>query len=126
MTEISKKVCGTGKNYPAYTKGEWEYSVLKDTQTPATLFVNQDGTEIDIAVFEKWEQDWAKEEMKANACLIVAAPALLEACKEGRKRLAFLQKKIVEAKLIIMDGVEIRKTASCVSFIEAVIAEAKE
>ena len=56
------------------TKGEWGYSVLKDTQIPATLYVNQNGNEIDIAVFEKWEQDWAKEEMVANARLMAAAP----------------------------------------------------
>ena len=50
-----------------HTKGKWEYSVLNGTQTPATLFTSQDGVEIDIAVFEKWEASWAKAEMEANA-----------------------------------------------------------
>lgn len=74
-----------------FTKGEWSYSVLAVTQTPATLFVKQDGQEIDIAVFEKWEQDWAKEEMQANARLIADAPKtkaqrdkLLEKCKMAK------------------------------------------
>lgn len=50
-----------------YTKGKMDYSVLDGTTTPATLFINHDGDELDIAVFERWEQDWAKKEMEANA-----------------------------------------------------------
>ncbi len=50
-----------------HTKGELEYSVLAGTKTPATLFIKHNGDELDIAVFEKWETDWAKEEMEANA-----------------------------------------------------------
>ena len=50
-----------------HTNGKLEYSVLDGTQTPATLFINHDGDELDIAVFEKWETDWAKEEMQAIA-----------------------------------------------------------
>ena len=51
---------------------------------------------------------------------------LLAACKESQKRLIFLQRKIVEAKSIIMDGIEIRKTASCISFIEVALAKRKK
>ena len=52
----------------SYTKGKWDYTVLDGTQIPATLFVTcSNGNELDVAVFEKWEMDWAKEEMQANA-----------------------------------------------------------
>ncbi len=52
--------------------------------------------------------------------------ALLAACEEGEQRLAFLQRKIVESSLIIVDGIEIRKTASCIKFIKEAIAAAEE
>ena len=56
------------------TSGEWTHSVLNGTKTPATLFVDQNGIELDIAVFEKWDQeDWAKREMQANADLLTEA-----------------------------------------------------
>jgi len=100
-----------------YTKGKWDWSEKEDITHGCSITVN--GAVIATV-------DGTDEEMQANARLIVAAPALLDACKESQKRLTFLQKKIVEAKLIIMDGIEIRKTASCISFVEAAIAQAKE
>ena len=55
-----------------------------------------------------------------------SAPDLLEACKEGKIRLAFLQRKIVEAKLVIVDGIEIRRTAACIKFMEQAITKTKK
>ncbi len=75
----------------------------------------------------------AKDLTEANARFICKAVnshnGLVSACKEGHKRLAFLQKIIIETNLIVMDGIEIRKTASCLDFIGdaiAAIAEAEK
>lgn len=67
-----------------------------------------------------------KEENDANARLIAAAPLLYEACKESNRRIAFLLRKIIESKIVIIDRIEIDKTKSCVDFAEAAIAAAEE
>ncbi len=80
-----------------HTKGKLEYSVLENTQIPATLFI-KDGNhpDVDIAVFEKWETGWAKKEMEANAkelclrwneypTLKQQRDDLLNLCKEFKK-----------------------------------------
>ena len=48
-----------------HTKGELTYSLAAETHEPATLYVVQDGEDIDIADFEKWGK--GAVEQKANA-----------------------------------------------------------
>ena len=52
------------------------YSVLRGTENPATLYADQRGEDIDIAVFEQWPGDEA--EQIANAKRLVAC---WNACK---------------------------------------------
>ncbi len=56
-------------------------------------------------------------------CLRDAAPDLLAALKEGRKRLAFLHQAIRDKAKPIFDDIEIRKTGSCIIFIDESIAK---
>ena len=82
----------------SHTKGTLEYSALNGTQTPATLFIKDDNhPDVDIAVFEKWETDWAKKEMEANAKELVRrwnafeeggiVDELRKACEDALKKL---------------------------------------
>ncbi len=75
-----------------HTKGKLTYSVHADTQEPATLYIVQEGVDIDIADFEQWGGD--AEEQKANAEHIKLCwnnyeatarhrDKLLAACNEG-------------------------------------------
>jgi hypothetical protein len=69
-----------------YTQGDWTYSINKDTQAPAMLFViDEDGVEIDVAEFEEW--GGAHPEQIANARLLAAAAKLLEACEFAKAQI---------------------------------------
>lgn len=47
-----------------HTKGTLEYSVYRDTDIPATLFIDEDGEDIDLASFKEWEGE--NDELVAN------------------------------------------------------------
>lgn len=51
--------------------------------------------------------------------------ALLEACKEGRRRIAFLHQNIRGEAKLIFDDIEIRKTGSCIIFLDEATADAE-
>jgi hypothetical protein len=50
---------------------------------------------------------------------------LLDACKEGKRRLAFLHRHRVKNMRMPMDRIELEKTESCINFITQAISEAE-
>ena len=85
--------------------------------------------------FDRQEARYAKEmqQQADDAQLIASAPetlrqrdALLEALKESRRRLVFLHQAIMGETKPIFDDIEIRKTGSCIIFIDEAIANATE
>ncbi len=68
-----------------------------------------------------------KQENLANRKrLEAAAPSLLTACEEGRKRLVFLHNAIRNESKVIFDYIEIRKTGDCIIFVDEAIAKTKK
>lgn len=70
----------------SYTKGKWDWSEKEDMTHGCSITVN--GAVIATV-------DGTDEEMQANARLIAAAPALLDACKEGLAILDVLPNDVV-------------------------------
>ena len=74
--------------------------------------------------------EYITDEAEEIAELLVSAPetlrqrdALLEALKENRRRLVFLHQAIMGETKPIFNDIEIRKTGSCIIFIDEAIAE---
>ena len=67
---------------------------------------------------------WYRRQQQSK--IIEQRDELLEALKESRRRLVFLHQAIMGETKPIFDDIEIRKTGSCIIFIDEAIANATE
>ncbi len=109
------------------TKGKWKLMPCRERAGNLDIVVDtpcESGTFLGIIACCS-KRNSKPAEVEANARLIAAAPKLLEALKESRKRLVFLHQAIRGETKPIFDDIEIRKTGSCIIFIDEAIAEAE-